>query len=401
MKHPRRCVLWLVGLCLAGVCDVTPGLCADDGLTTVAPADVRMSGEKLEEAARLFEEAVVADDIRGCVLLVSRDDKIVLHRAMGWRNHAQRMPMEPDTLFRIASNTKPIIATAILLLAEQGALTLDDPVGRHLPAFSNEKCRAITIRHLLSHTGGFRVKTLFVAPLLKKSAKHPDAPNLQLEVNRFAEIGPQEVPGTTYSYSNAGYNTLGAIVEVCSGQPLETYLTEHIYEPLEMFDTSNRPHPEKLERLSIVSQPNTRKPGNWRIRFKQEARMRVPFVRASGGGISTARDYARFCGMFLNRGACSNSDDACRLLSAESVAEAVRPQTRSLYSEQQLKNRTRFYGLGWSVGADGTFSHSGSEGTYAWVDPQRRLIGLVFTQTPGGRNPRQEFRRLVTDACQP
>ena len=125
--------------------------------------------------------------------------------------------------------------------------------------------------------------------------------------------------------------------------------------------------------------------------------MHTPFVRGSGGMVSTAADYARFCQMYLGRGQFQET----QFLPAASVQQGTSPQTRSLYTAEQLKTRSHFYGFGWRVHRDGSFSHSGSEGTFAWVDPRLKIIGLVFTQSPGGKNPRDEFRQLVGQACSP
>ena len=227
---------------------------------------------------------------------------------------------------------------------------------------------------------------------MEKSAQYPDAPNLVLEVNRFAEVGPAEAVGKTYRYNNPGYNTLGAIIEVVSGEPLEAFLTSRIYQPLAMVDSSNHPPADKLDRMAYVY---ARKEGQWTVRFKQETRMHTPFTRGSGGMVSTARDYARFCEMYLNQGQLQES----QFLTAASVRQGTSPHTRSVYTAEQAQNRGEFYGFGWKVHPDGSFSHSGSEGTFAWVDPNLRIIGLVFTQSPGGDNPRNAFRQIVTDAC--
>lgn len=369
-------------------------LAAADGLPRAKPADVGVSAEKLRAGLRLFEDAVKRDDIKGAVLLVARDGKIVFHEAVGWRNQQEKLPMRKDTLFRMASNTKAVVATAVLMLADAGKLSVDDPIGKHLPAFNNRKCRAIRIRHLLSHTSGFRIKTLFLEPLMKPSKQHPHAPTLQLEVNRFAAVGPEKKPGTTYSYNNPGYNTLGALVEVVSGQPLETFLTQRIYTPLGMRETTNHPVPARFARMSVVYE-RVKKTGTWTIRHRQNSAMRVPFVRASGGMVSTAADFARFCQMFLNRGTL----DGNRILSRAAVARMTRPQTQQVYPPEQRAKRKTFYGFGWNVSRDGVIAHGGSEGTFAWVDPKRKLIGLIFTQSPGGNVPRAEFMKLVTAAC--
>lgn len=368
---------------------------AEDTLRVGKPADVGMSAKELQAGRQLFVEAIERDDLKGVVLLVARRGTIVMHEALGWRNVAKKRPMKKDTLFRMASNTKAVVATAVMMLAEEGKLSIDDPLCKHLPAFDNEKCRGVRIKHLLNHTSGLRIKSLFLKPLMKPSKEHPDAPALQLEVNRFAGVGAEKKPGTTFSYNNPGYNTLAALVEVASKQPLETFLTERIYKPLGMSDTTNHPVQAKFPRMSVVYEKG-KKSGKWRIRFRQNSGMRVPFIRGSGGLVSTAEDYAKFCQMFLNEGAYGGK----RLLSKQSVRDMTKPQTMHVYSAKVRKKRKRFYGYGWGVNRDGSFSHGGSEGTYAWLEPQRGLLVLVLTQTANAKNPRAEFFKRVIKACE-
>jgi CubicO group peptidase (beta-lactamase class C family) len=293
---------------------------------------------------------------------------------------------------QMASNTKAVIATAVLILAERGKVDLDAEVGKCLPAFDNEKCRGMKVRHLLSHISGLRLKTLFVEPLMKLSPEHPDAPNLQLEVSRIGDVGFTEPPGQTYSYSNAGYNTLGALIEVLSGTPLEAFLTAEIYQPLGMLESSNHPDPAETSRMAVVY---AREKNGWKIRFNQDSPPKAPFVRGSGGMISTAADFARFCQMFLNGGVL----DDRRILSRESVRMATSPQTPPIPAAKDEPEKKTFYGFGWSLFPDGIFAHGGSEGTYAWIDPKRQLIVLVLTQSPGSIRPRQQFIELVTNVC--
>ena len=377
--------LLLISIVPAGIPQAAPPELTD-------PARVGMSAGKLEEGVTMFKEAIAADDLRNVVLLVARNGKTVLHEALGWRNKEKDLPMQKDNLLRMASNTKAAVATGILILAEENRLDLDDPVGKYLPAFDNEQYRPVTLRHLLSHTSGMRIKTLFLDPLVEPKEGHPDARTLQLEVNRFATIGPQFPPGTTYSYNNAGFNTLGAVIEVVSGQLLDKFLAEHIYQPLGMNDTSHRPPADQVDRMSVVYQ---REDGTWSVRFRQGTEMRVPFVRASGGLVSTASDYSRFAHMYLGNGKLGRT----RILTRSSVREATSHQSLHAYSQQQRSRRTSFYGLGWITGLDGAFWHTGSEGTYVWVDPERRLVGMVLTQSPGGTYLRSEFREVVNAAC--
>ena len=127
---------------------------------------------------QLYREAVEAGDLVGAVLLVAKDGKVVLHEAVGWRHKGRELPMETNTMFRMASNTKPTIGTAISQLVEEGKLAYDDPVRKHIPSFDNYRSGFIQIRHLLNHTAGFRIESLFLEPYMEPSPEHPDAPTL-------------------------------------------------------------------------------------------------------------------------------------------------------------------------------------------------------------------------------
>jgi CubicO group peptidase (beta-lactamase class C family) len=349
---------------------------------------VGMDHAALERGVDLFRRAVERDELRGVVLLVARHGTIVLHEAIGWRHRGYRLPMEKDTLFRMASNTKPVVATAVLMLEEDGKLALSDPVAKHLPSFDNFRSRGITIFHLLTHTSGFRIGPIFYP--FDEELKRGEKPTLEGAVAKFGKEGPEVEPGTSYSYSNAGYNTLGAVIERASGQPLEAFLKARIYDPLGMHDTLNHEDPTKLHRMATVYRGRRTGDGTrieWTRGFTPDDPPDFPVIRASGGMISTALDYAKFLQMFLNKGAYGN----VRLLSEAAVAKATTPHVK-------IDERAS-YGLGWQIDAAGVYSHSGSDGTYAWVDPARDLLGLVFTQSPGGINPREEFRKIVTLAC--
>lgn len=354
-------------------------------LTAGTPEEVGMSAAILQGGVGLYREAVARGDLVGAVLLVARNGKIVLHEAVGHRDWQANLPMEKNTMFRMASNTKPVIATAAAQLVEAGKLSYEDPVRKHMPSFDNYRSGFITLGHLLSHTSGFRIPTLFLQPYMSRSAEHPDAPTLQLEAARFGGVGAAVTPGTTYSYSNPGYNTAGAIIEMASGMHLDDYLRQAIYTPLGMRDTYhlelNEELDGKLNRMGVVYY--TRADGKWTPGWKPGDPPQVPFVRASGGLISTAPDYAIFLQTFLNGGVYGTA----RIISEQSVKAMTSRQTPA---------REVAYGFGWSLNEDeGIYSHGGSDGTFAWVDPARGIIGMVFTQTPRGQNPRQKFMELV------
>jgi CubicO group peptidase (beta-lactamase class C family) len=201
-------------------------------------------------------------------------------------------------------------------------------------------------------------------------------------------------PGA-YSYSNAGYNTLGAIIEVVSGLPLEAFMKSRLYDPLGMTDTLNHADPDKLERMATVYYGrHVGGKGSGKVEFMRGFTPGDPpdfsFVRASGGLITTASDYARFLEMYRLGGVYGGR----RILKEKTVQAAIAGPG----SSGGVNGPSQSYGFGWMVSATGNYSHGGSDGTMAWIDPAREIIGMILTQSPGGNNPTAEFRRLVAEA---
>ena len=355
-------------------------------LTRGLAAEVDMDVDQIQKATSIIRYAVEDGEIPGAVILVARRGRVILHEAYGFRDQEQTIPLEKKSLFRMASNSKAITATGIMLLAQQGKLELDQPVGTYLPAFKNKTWQPITVRHLLTHTSGIRIKPLFLTPLLEKSDKNPQAPDLRLEVNRFADIAPEQPPGKTYSYNNAGYNTLAAIIEQLTGS-YKQYLRTQIYEPLGMRDSCNHEPDADHDRMVTVLKRQT--DGSWVTGWKPGDPPDWPFPRGSGGMVSSAWDYALFCQMLLHQGRSTGT----QILTPESVEEMTNPQSDHCEAATN-------YGLGWKVSErGGVFSHTGSDGTYVWVDPTKDLIGMVLTQTNATTRPRSAFRQLIQRAC--
>ena len=370
-------VIWSLALWPA------PGMAQHAMTLSYGPAaSVGMDAALLDQAVQMYREAVERDELKGAVLMVARRGVIVLHEAVGWRHEAYQLPMERDTLFRMASNTKPVIGTAVLILQEEGRLALDDRAADHLESFDNDRSRDITIRQLLSHSSGLRVGPIFYP------FEEDETPTLIGAVAKFGAEGPAVEPGTSYSYNNAGYNTVGAIIEVASGMTLEDFLRTRIYEPLGMADTLNHEDETKLSRMATVYRGRRQDDGrvDFRQGFTPGDPPDFPVVRASGGMISTGSDYARFLQMYLNGGRYADA----QILSDASVTAATRGEIASGTNTK--------YGLGWQIAADGAYSHAGSDGTMGWVDPSREIIGMVFTQSPGAINPRPDFQELVNRA---
>ena len=359
-------------------------------LSYASPEQAGMSSAVLAGGAGLYQEAVDRGDLVGAVLLVVRRGQIVLHEAVGWKDKDRNLSMEPNTMFRMASNTKPLIATAIAQLVEEGKLSYSDLVRDYIPEWDNYRSGFITIGHLLSHSSGLRISSLFLEPLMQPTERHPDAPNLLLESARFGSIGAEVTPGLSYSYNNPGYNTLAALIEMSSGQLLEEYLEENVYSPLGMEDSYNHQIGHtlegKLDRMGEVYYRRSAETEEWVPGGTPGGPVAFPFARGSGGMISTAFDYAIFCQMLLNEGTYNGSN----ILTKESIELLTSPKISA--------GETDSYGYGFSIDNE-IYGHSGSDGTRAWVDPQREIIALVFTQTPGagreGGNPWEKFRDLV------
>ncbi len=354
------------------------------------PEQVGMSPAVLAGGAGLYKEAVDEGDLVGAVLLVVRRGQIVLHEAVGWKDKARNLPMKQNTMFRMASNTKPVVATAIAQLVEDGKIAYSDMVRNYIPEWDNYRSGFINIGQLLSHSSGLRISSLFLEPLMEPTEQYPNAPTLQLESARYGSIGAEVTPGQSYSYNNPGYNTLASLIEIVSGQLLEEYLEENIYGPLGMEDSYNHQIGHvlegKLSRMGEVYYRRSSETEEWIPGGTPGGPVAFPFARGSGGMISTAFDYAIFCQMLLNRGIYRDS----RILDERSVELMTSPKISV--------GTNSSYGYGFSI-EKGIYGHSGSDGTRAWIDPEREIIALVFTQTPGagreGGNPWERFRELI------
>lgn len=372
------------------------------------PEEVDVDLRKLNKAADLVRRNVEKDELRGAVILVARRGKIILHEAMGYRDNDKMLPMRKDTLFRMASNSKAVTAAGILKLVEQGLIDLDDPVGSYIPTFnrrflprvetgtSKSAIEAefhdgrITIRQLLTHTSGLRIPSLFLTPLLDTSASGSDgagsSSQLIREVSRFGNIGAEVAPGASYSYNNAGFNTLAAVLEAVTGS-YKTHLKESFYLTLGMTDSCNHESDAEAARMSSVFRQKD--DGTWAVRWMPSDGPDWPFPRGSGGMVSTAEDYARFCHMLLNRGRAGDT----QVLASDLVAEATNPQVDYISAAEN-------YGLGWKVSEPGgTYSHTGSDGTFVFVDPDLQVIGMLLTQSQADTPPRAAFQSLVLEAC--
>ena len=291
--------------------------------------------------------------LAGAVVLVADRDKVLDLEAVGYADVTAGTPMKTDDLFWIASMSKPITATGLMMLVDEGKVKLDDPVEKYLPEFKGQWVIAeqdkdhmllkrpshpITVRNLLSHTSGLRPTSAMETPTL-------DLLPLSDAVRSYAMTPLQFDPGSQYQYSNAGINTAGRIIEVVSGMPYEEFLQKRLFDPLGMKDTTFRPTEEQVKRLAKSYKPDKEGKGLEETNISQcyyplTDPKRQPFP--AGGLFSTAADVGVFGQMILNGGTFRGK----KYLSEDAVREMTSTQTGDLLNKGKGENG---YGLGLST----------------------------------------------------
>lgn len=353
-------------------------------LSLFASVPVRAAQPDESPVSAALRPYVASNWLAGAVAVVVGTNGVISHDAVGYADVSAKKPMKKDTLFWIASMTKPFTAVAFMMLADEGKVSLDDPVGNYIPQMADlwvvagktnntmtlrRPVRPITLRHLLSHTSGLP----FLTPIL--SADLTSQP-LDQQVLSFTMNPLEFQPGEGYRYSNQGIDTVGRVIEIASGMPYEAFLQKRLFEPLGMRDTTFFPTSRQVRRLA--------KPygtGKDKAALVETALpfMKPPFDRPGrypepGGGLfSTGADLARFCRMLLNRGVFEGR----RLLSEQAFTELTQVQTGQPAHK---------YGLGFSVNpdGDGAFGHGGAAATNMTVYPQRGLALIWLVQVSGG-----------------
>ena len=346
-------------------------------------------------------EAFVADhEIAGAVTLVSYHGRTVHVGAAGLANVESQTPMTADSMFGIMSMTKPMTATALMILVDEGKVALDDPVAKYIPAFADAKLKAgepvigLTIRRLLTHTSG-----------LAGSQKCHDS--LEATAAELARRPFERQPGEQWQYS-PGINVCGRIIEVASGQPYDQFVTERILKPLGMNDTTFRPTTTQRARIAEVYE-TTKDPKGFKL-AEREVPLDSPSIvpSPSGGLYSTAADMAKFYNMVLAGGEL----DGRRIVSADAVKQMTTVQTGELKTGFTPGNG---WGLGWCIVREpqgvteflspGTYGHGGKYGTQGWVDPHRQAVFVLMVQRSNFDNGdnsdvRREFQRLAVAALE-
>lgn len=398
-------------------------------LRSIAPERAGFSAERLDRVNDFLKAYVADGRIPGAAILIVKDGRVVLHSAVGYQDREADIPMQTDSIFRIASQTKAVVSVAVLMLQEEGRLLIGDPVGKYLPEWQETTVavaddsggyevvaaqRSITIRDLLTHTAGVDYGDGVAAEAWQAEGiqgwyfAHLAEP-VRETIRRMASLPMAAQPGTRFVY---GYNTdiLGAVVEVVSGQSLDAFLKERIFDPLDMRDTHFYLPGEKQSRLAVVygvgEDGRLKRTPAGSSMYGQGGYVEGPRVSFSGGAglLSTVRDYARFLQMMAAGGVL----DGERILSRNTVALMT---TNHLAEDIPFRSGAGF-GLGFAVTLDtgltgqpgnvGEFSWGGAYHTVYFVDPVEHLVFTYMTQVlpATGLDDAGKLRALVYSALE-
>jgi CubicO group peptidase (beta-lactamase class C family) len=392
--------------------------------TLRAPAEAGMSASGLDSIRASIQKYVDTNQITGAVTAIARHNKLVWFGAQGVRDPKTGEAMRKDDLFRMMSSTKPVTATAVLMMIDEGKLALDDKVSRFIPSFKSQMVaiapaggatdasqltivpaeREITIKDLLTHTSGLISSGIGIAPgpasLVNKFQYGPEdrltdyVPELGSAVLDFQ-------PGSRWGYSGeAGMDVLLRIVEITSGQAADVFLRERLFEPLDMRDTYFNVPPEKQDRVLMLY---ARKNDQWQVEKTHFAPGPTRYISGAGGLFSTAHDFLQFELMLLNRGELNGR----RVLRAETVELMSRNHVGRLFAEwiPPITGGAGF-GLGVAVVEDesrangrgaGAFGWGGAYGTETWADPKLEVAACLMLQQPV-TTVKDDFRRALRGA---
>ena len=375
------------------------------GLPTAIPETVGVSAERLERIRPVMQGYVDDGHLPGFLTVVARHGKIVHFETIGMQDVENKKPVEPDTIFRIYSMSKPITSVAVMMLYEEGHFQLGTPVSKFIPEFKNMKVynadqteildakKQVTVKHLLMHTAGLTYGwgNKPVDERYKELKIFERGTTLADMAKKLGDIPLVHEPGERWTYG-VSVDVLGYLVEVVSGMPFEEFLQTRLFKPLGMVDTAFSVPPEKKDRYAALYRHNRRE--NQMKRVGGDAPLandELSFFPSGGGGlVSTAADYMRFAQMLLNGGEL----DGVRILGKKTV-ELMR-----------YPHHDNWFGLGFSVVTHkdppdtlesvGNFGWGGAAATTFWVDPQEKLIGLLMTQLLNNRFPFQQQFKVLT-----
>ncbi len=401
---------------------------AEDPLPRGKPEDVGMSSERLARISTVLKADIEAGRIPGAVIAVARHGKLVMLDAYGWRDKAANLPMTTDTIFNIASMTKPMTTVGALMLYEQGKILIDDPLSKYFPKFANMKVaardangeptadtvpanRPITIQDLLRHTSGIiyggRGNTLVhkMYPAGSGDASHDYDGHAFMD--KLATLPLLYQPATVWDYG-FGLDITGQIIEGISKQTLGQYLQANLFAPLGMTDTGFAISPDKASRYAkpLPADPDT---GKAQAR-SPELTQKLGFECGGGCAASTASDYLRFATMLINRGQVGEAHLLGRKTVDYMLSDQLGPNIKNLIGNADPTRADYGFGLGLAVrttpgvvrmmGSVGQFSWPGASGTDWWVDPKEELAVVYMSAAPGPLrwHYRQAINALVYQA---
>jgi CubicO group peptidase (beta-lactamase class C family) len=401
---------------------------AEDPLPRAKPENVGMSSERLARISTTLKADIEAGRIPGAVIAIARRGKLVMLEAYGWRDKVAGIPMTTDTIFNIASMTKPMTTVGALMLYEQGKILIDDPLSRYFPKFANMRVatrdangeptaetvpanRQITIQDLLRHTSGLiyggRGTTLVhkMYPAGSGDASHEyDGAAF---VDKLASLPLLYQPATVWDYG-FGLDITGLIVEQISNQTLGQYLQTNLFKPLGMTDTGFSISPDKAARYAkpLAVDPDTGKPQTRSPELTQP----IKFECGGGCAASTASDYLRFAMMLMDHGRFGEAQLLGRKTVDYMLSDQLGPNIKNLIGNADPTRADYGFGLGLAVrttpgvvrlmGSVGQFSWPGASGTDWWVDPKEELAVVYLSAVPGPLrwHYRQEINALVYQA---
>ena len=395
-------------------------------LTEATPLSAGMSPERLAKIDAMLQTAVSENQVPGAVALIARNGKIIFHNAYGLADNASEKEMSDTAIFRIASQTKAITSTAVMMLWEEGKFQLDDPISKYIPEFReaqlldtfNESDSTytttpakdqISVRDLITHTSGLgygvidgdeRFQKIYAKAGITDLFTTADI-TIGESVKKLAKLPLHHNPGDAYSYSE-GLDALSYFVEVISGLPFDQFLRTRIFQPLGMNDTWFYLPEEKQDRLVTVQGIEDGKWSKYSETFYDTdypIKGAKRFFSGGAGLSSTAKDYATFLQMYLNGGELNGK----RILSRTTVQSIMGNQTGALFGDG-----TKHYGLAFGVvndkgqnaggiGSAGTFEWGGYFNTQYFADPKEQIIGILMKQTRGDVSDETgwKFRQMV------
>lgn len=372
-------------------------------LPRVTPAEAGMDAAALERATDVLEQYVAEGRIPGAVAAVARDGRLGYFVTVGVQDLESRRPMDERSIFRIYSMAKSVTAVAAMMLHEQGAFALEDPVSRYLPEFAEVRVRGengtrspsrpITVRDLLLHTSGLNHRT---SEVYREARVRDRNDPLPVFVRKIVAVPLMEDPGTAFRYSESP-TVLGRLVEIWSGEELDDFFRDRIFEPLGMTDTGFWVEPADQARLVGVYGPSAGG-GLAPVEIEEVGFTRRPaLLEGAVGLVSTVPDFLRFSQMLADGGALGST----RLLQEETVGEMVQ--------NGLAPGLTSFGGAGWGLAnvtvdePTGEYSWNGSAGTVFWVSPETGVVGVLMTQTSPAfpQGLRQRFKSAVEESILP